>query len=104
MSRHGRNRILGHRILWPLPIMKRALGWSSRRVAVSSDPPGERHHRHNRRGREGRSTYNFSHVVFVTVCLHVPNDLVAEQLRHLSGLKNEIGNVTCGKSLPLEGK
>ena len=47
--------------------------------------------------RERRVTYNFGHVTFVTVRFHVPDDLVAEQLRYLGGLEDEIGNIAYGE-------
>jgi len=47
-------------------------------------------------GGKRTTTYNFSHVIFVTVCFHVPNYLVAKQLRYLGGLENEIRDIACG--------
>ena len=44
---------------------------------------------------EGSITYNFGHVIFETIRFHIPNYLVAEQLRHLGSLKDEIGNIAC---------
>jgi len=48
-------------------------------------------------GGERSTTYNFGHVIFETICFHVPNDLVAKELRHLGSLKDETGNIACGK-------
>jgi len=47
--------------------------------------------------KERSTTYNFCHVIFETICFHVPNDLVAKQLRYLGGLKDEIGDIACGE-------
>lgn len=38
-------------------------------------------------------TNHFGCVVFVTIGLHIPNDLVAEQLRYLRSLEDEASNV-----------
>lgn len=40
--------------------------------------------------------WHFGEVVFVRVSLHVPNDLVTEELRDLGGLEDEPFHVVCG--------
>jgi hypothetical protein len=38
---------------------------------------------------EGGTTHDFAAIVFVAVSLHIPNDLMAEQLRYLRCLENK---------------
>jgi len=55
-------------------------------------------------GGKKTTTYNFSHVTLVTVCFHVPDYLVAKQLRYLGSLENEIGDIACGEARAQERK
>lgn len=43
-----------------------------------------------------KSSYNLGRIIFVTICLHIPNNLVTEKLRYFGSFEYEPGDITCG--------